>query len=106
MVVGQLIELDPIRTRAVAWSSTDPRGDWTRLDLPGPGATTIAADPGISRPGGWLVAGARTTRRSPGGSPPILTVTRVAIFAWAADVGVAAVTLDTLIVAGDDGTVR
>lgn len=107
MVVGQLIELDPIRTRAVAWSSTDPRGDWTCLDLPGPGTTTIAESV-AAHDGGWLVAGRSDDRLIAWRIASDLAVTEVAVpMLGAADgVRVAASDSGALIVTGDGGTVR
>ncbi len=107
MVVGQLIDLDPIRTRAVAWSSTDPRGEWTRLDLPGPGTTTIAESVAV-HDGGWLAAGRSDERLIAWriGSDLAVTDLAVPVLSAADGVQVAASGSEALIVAGDGGTVR
>lgn len=56
LAVGQVIELAPLRTRAVAWTCTDPRQDWTRIDLPHDSADATARAVAVL-PDGWLVAG-------------------------------------------------
>lgn len=56
MIVGQVIELSPLRTRAVAWTATDPAGGWERIDLPHDAARATAHDV-APLTDGWLVAG-------------------------------------------------
>lgn len=56
MVVGQLIDLQPLRTRAVAWTAADPAADWSRIDLPAAGSN-VTAQSVAAFEGGWLVGG-------------------------------------------------
>ena len=108
MVVGQLIELAPLRTRAVAWTSADPRGDWVRLDLPASGTTTIAEAVAV-HDGGWLAAGRSDDRLVAWRIDPDLTTSTLDVPALPAPDGVrvaAAGNGELLIVAGDGGTVR
>ena len=56
MVAGQAIELSPLRTRAMVWTTLDPRGDWAHVELPST-ATTTSAQAIATMADGWLVAG-------------------------------------------------
>lgn len=61
MIVGQAIELTPLRTRAVAWTAGEAAGHWRRIDLPSD-AARASAHHVATLADGWLVAG-RTDER-------------------------------------------
>ena len=56
MIAGQAIDLNPLRARPVAWTSTDPRAGWLRVDLPCDAASATAQSV-AAHPDGWLVTG-------------------------------------------------
>ncbi|MEZ5089114.1 MAG: hypothetical protein R2719_04950 [Micropruina sp.] len=62
LAVGQVIELAPLRTRAVAWACTDPRGRWTRIDLPHDSPTPPPGGGSCATAGWWPDAAAAPWR--------------------------------------------
>lgn len=108
MVVGQAIELSPLRTRAVAWTSTGPHTGWVRIDLPGAGTTTVA-EAVAADSDGWLVAGRSDDRLASWRIASDLTVSTVTVPLLPAGSGVRVAVAEggeSLIVAGDGAAVR